>query len=209
MSVATAGPHPTYLYGVVPAGTTLEQTVGVEGAPIRTIEHDGIAAIVSEVRQSWLQFARGERRTHSLVLASALEHGSVLPMRFGLVMEDTAAVQELLDTHQDELREHLQGLAGRVEFRLRAVYEDGVAESCTADAWQILETLERFAVAVAPANPLHDRMVLNAAFLVGNDDVETFAAVVDQAGHQQVGRMRLKRNGPLPPHSFVDLRMEA
>src|SRR5947209_16294640 len=129
-------------------------------------------------------------------------------MRFGLVMEDTSAVQDLLEAHQEDLREQLAQLAGRVEFRLRAVYEAGVAAVSTADAWQILETLERFAAAVAPAEPLHDRMVLNAAFLVGNDDVETFEAVVDRVGYQQAGRMRLKRDGPLPPPSYVDLRRE-
>jgi hypothetical protein len=61
---------------------------------------------------------------HSQVLEQALARGTVLPMRFGVVMGGDAVVRRhLLDAHRDELSSQLQELAGKVELTVRATYE--------------------------------------------------------------------------------------
>src|SRR6185437_12134044 len=48
----------------------------------------------------------------------------VLPMRFGVVMEDTDEVRDrLLDEHGPELRAQLTEMEGKVEIRIRAAYD--------------------------------------------------------------------------------------
>ncbi len=59
------------------------------------------------------------------MLESVLAFTTVLPMRFGVVMEGDVSVRErLLDRHRDELRAQLSRLSGRVELTLRATYEE-------------------------------------------------------------------------------------
>jgi len=55
------------------------------------------------------------------------------------------------------------------------------------------------------APPPHERIVLNASFLVDSSRLTEFDAAVEQVGESQGGRMRFKYTGPLPPHSFVEL----
>src|SRR2546421_443993 len=51
--------------------------------------------------------------------------GTVLPMRFGVVMDGELAVKEyLLERHRPELEQQLNDLKGKIELRVRAVYEE-------------------------------------------------------------------------------------
>ena len=64
--------------------------------------------------------------THARVLEQAVRGtGTVLPMRFGVVMAGEPAVKEhLLDAYHSELEQQLQEMKDKVELRLRAVYEE-------------------------------------------------------------------------------------
>ena len=117
--------HPTYVYGVLAAPVSEATGRGIGGAPIRAVTSDGIAALVSELPEEELTFGREEMTTHARVLEAVLERGTVLPMRFGVVMADAEAVRhDLLEAHRDELRRQLTELQGKVELRVRAVYEE-------------------------------------------------------------------------------------
>lgn len=115
----------TYVYGVLDPVVAPPDTTGIGGAPLRTVESNGLAALVSELPGEELTFGREELATHARVLEAAIEGGTVLPMRFGVVMEGEQEVRErLLDRHHDELRDQLQELVGKVELRVRATYEE-------------------------------------------------------------------------------------
>lgn len=77
------------------------------------------------------------------------------------------------------------------------------------DAGQILETLTPLALAIQVGEPNNERIVINASFLVERDRITEFDSAVDEIGRQQADRMRIKYTGPLPPHSFVQLRTGA
>jgi hypothetical protein len=87
-----------------------------------------------------------------------------------------------------------------------------VAEAVNAkreqDGQQMLARLEPLAVRVDVGDPIHERMALNASFLVERGQVQAFDQAVDALGAEQSDRMRFKYTGPLPPHSFVELSVE-
>jgi hypothetical protein len=59
------------------------------------------------------------------VLSQAIERGTAIPMRFGIVMDDDEAVrQRLLARHADELGDVLHRLDGYVQMTVRAFYAD-------------------------------------------------------------------------------------
>jgi hypothetical protein len=114
-----------YVYGIVEADAPAPTGTGIGGAPLRLVEGDGAAALVSTVRGSEVQLGREELLAHARILNDALERGTVLPMRFGVVMERTEEVRErLLAEHNAELRAQLHRLAGMVEIELRATYDE-------------------------------------------------------------------------------------
>ncbi len=113
-----------YIYGIVEADAPAPTGTGIGGAPLRLIGGDGAAALVSAVGETEVQLGSEELLAHARVLGDALERGTVLPMQFGVVMEQAGEVHErLLAQHSAELREQLQALSGKVEIEIRAVYD--------------------------------------------------------------------------------------
>ncbi len=237
-----------YVYGVMSAASDPPATAGIGGAPVQLIGAGDLAAIVSDIDRSELQMGREAMTAHARVLEEALTRGTVLPMRFGVVMDDADTVRgELLQEHAPDLQAQLQQLEGKVELRLRATYEEdqlmreavaqdpeilrmreslrGVPEDATyyarielgervaaavertrqADADAILAELAPLAVAVEAGDPGHERIAVNASFLVERDQLAEFDGRVDEIGRAQAGRLRFKYTGPLPAHSFVRL----
>jgi hypothetical protein len=242
-----------YVYGVVRAGKgSWPKLEGIHGEPVSPVHADRLAALTSDVPDEFLEAGREELLTHSRVLEQALEKGTVLPMRFGVVLPDERSVrEELLVPHSEELEAQLRDLEGKVEINLKALHDEetilrevlaevpeaaelrrsiqGKPEDATyferirlgevvAQALDdkraqtgpaIVDRLAPHAVAVQVGEPAHERMALNASFLVERRNLERFDEAVDRLGEEQGGRIRLKYTGPLPPHSFVELEMAA
>jgi hypothetical protein len=242
-----------YVYGVT--RTSEDSWAGLEGMngePVSPVSAEGLAALTSDVPAELLEAGREELLTHSRVLEQALEKGTVLPMRFGVVLPDEQSVRdELLAPHSAELERQLREMDGKVEINLKVLHDEetvlrevlaevpevaelrrsiqGKPEEATyfervrlgeliAQALDdkreqtgpaIVERLSPHAVAVQVGDPAHERMALNASFLVERKDLERFDKAVDELGEEQEGRIRIKYTGPLPPHSFVELEMAA
>ena len=111
-----------------------------------------------------------------------------------------------------ELRESLRGQSEDATYYERIRLGEMVAEEVNAkreqDGQQLLARLEPLAVRVDVGDPIHERMALNASFLVERAQIEAFDQAVDALGAEQSDRMRFKYTGPLPPHSFVELSVE-
>ena len=52
-------------------------------------------------------------------------------------------------------------------------------------------------------------MAVNGSFLLDRDGLDEFDRAVEGLGADEAGRVRFKYTGPLPPHSFVELAVEA
>jgi len=242
-----------YVYGVVRAGdASFPKMIGINDEPVSPVSSEGLAALTSDVPEGLLEAGRDELLTHSRVLEEALAQGTVLPMRFGVVLPDEQAVRdELLAPHSEELEAQLRDLDGKVEINLKVLHdEETILREVLADSPEaaglrqsiqgkpedatyyerirlgelvaqgledkreqtgpaIVERLSPYAVAVQVGDSAHERMALNASFLVERKGLERFDQAVDEVGEEQAGRIRLRYTGPLPPHSFVELEMAA
>jgi hypothetical protein len=114
-----------YVYGVASAlDCPAISHAGVQGAKVRTIEHGGLVALVSPVRGGALAAAK-EVRAHWRVLDDVCERVTVLPARFGTVMEGDEAVRErLLEPSAERLDALLRELSGRVQLCVKADYDE-------------------------------------------------------------------------------------
>jgi hypothetical protein len=121
----TEEPSAVYVYGVMPADELGGIAVtGVEDAEIRPVQHGGLAALTSAIRGEALQ-AANEVRAHWRVLEEATTTATVLPTRFGTVMESEEAVRErLLAPNAERLEELLRAVAGRVQLNVKGDYDE-------------------------------------------------------------------------------------
>lgn len=236
----------TYVYGIVEPEAAAPAGEGIDGAPLAVLAGDRAAALISDLVGDELRLGRDAMLTHARVLELALQQGTVLPMRFGIVMDGSEEVKyRLLEAHGAELRAQLDELKGKVEVRIRAAYEEdsvlrevvrdnpeiaelrravqGRPEDATYyerirlgeivaraverrrehDAEAVLEGLAGEVIGVEVGDAVHERVVVNASFLVASERLAQFDETLERLAAGQAGRMRFKYTGPLPPHSFV------
>jgi Gas vesicle synthesis protein GvpL/GvpF len=116
-----------YVYGIARAADPIDVAapgVGSSPNPVRHIVHGELVALVSDVDSGPLVAARG-LRAHWRVLEEAARRATVLPVRFGTVMEnDDAVAGQFLAPRHDHLVAQLDRLSGKVQLSVKAFYEE-------------------------------------------------------------------------------------
>jgi hypothetical protein len=181
---------------------------------------------------------RAKRRDllhHAEVVQRVFERAPVLPLQFGVVLDDVVA--DLLEPRHDELARLLRELDGLVELTVRATYREedvlrtllaeqpqlarlrergsplqlgeAVARSLAArreaDAHAIVRTLDSLAKASTVDDLRTELDVFRGAFLVERKRVKRFDAEIERLARAQGATTSFKLTGPLPPHHFVQL----
>jgi hypothetical protein len=118
-----------YVYGIVDADVeVLPETRGVGDPPaaVDVLRVGDIAALVSDVDTARALGRPDDLIAHESLLDAAIVDAPVLPIRFGAVLTDREAVaEELLEAHHDEFASALREISGRVQYVVRARYEEG------------------------------------------------------------------------------------
>ncbi|MEV0931604.1 GvpL/GvpF family gas vesicle protein [Streptomyces phaeochromogenes] len=117
----------TYVYGIT-TGSHPSLPDGMEGVgeparQVRIIKEGDLAAVVSDAPEG-LRPKRRDLLAHQNVLAETGAAASVLPMRFGSVSPDDAAVAGVLAERADHFKERLEALAGKVEYNVKATHDE-------------------------------------------------------------------------------------
>jgi hypothetical protein len=71
---------------------------------------------------------------------------------------------------------------------------------------EIFQALRDVSVASRSNKPIGDRMIMNAAFLVGRETEHAFDAKVKDIGQRY--KLTFKYTGPWPPYNFVNIRLK-
>ncbi|MGV9250048.1 GvpL/GvpF family gas vesicle protein [Streptomyces sp. NPDC003697] len=127
----------TYVYGITaashPALPDGMEGVGEPPRPVRVLREGELAAIVSDAPEG-LRPKRRDLLAHQNVLGEAGAAGCVLPMRFGSVAPDDAAVTGVLAERADHYAERLQALDGKVEYNVKGSHiEEAVLHRVMAE----------------------------------------------------------------------------
>lgn len=115
-----------YCYGVTSSDAAGSQpAAGLGGASVEPVSFRKLAALTSAAPPGKVRARRADLLRHFEVLAAAFEHGTVVPLRFGIVFEDEGSlVRDFLEPRHDELAGLLQELRDRVELRVTAHYRE-------------------------------------------------------------------------------------
>lgn len=214
-------------------GTHLDTvTTGAVAAVHRPVDPELVAAAVAEPAGEALAFLV---RLHDDVLTTLAEDGAVLPVRFATLCADPSRLTALLQHSHTELRIALDAVRGRSEWTIWAEETPRVRPSAPAAAsgrdyllgrrQQRDERLTRSFAASDLVGHLDARVtalaersrdlrrvgVLGArAHLVDNTRLPELSAVLAGARRRfDAAGIALHVDGPLPPYSFADVRLEA
>ena len=119
-----------YVFGVVPAQAGSAASAEGPAPAVRLVEEGELAALVRDVpidefrppgvdEEQDLAWLADRARTHELVLEDAATSQTVLPMRFGTIYREEAAVRAFLRSRREQLVAALAELEGRREWGVK------------------------------------------------------------------------------------------
>ncbi len=119
--------HGLYLYGIFPTpGPENLALEGLDKQPVQTRIVDGFTFLYSEAQQNRYLASRRNLLGHEKVLEQAMHagHRTLLPLQFGLIIEDWGTVTEQLTApHSETLDDLFQRLAGRREVSVKLFWD--------------------------------------------------------------------------------------
>lgn len=117
----------TYVYGVVgpshPQDVEGPTGVGADETSVRTLHCGGLVAVVSHAPED-LRARRRDLLAHERVVEQLCAQGPTLPMRFGIVADDDAAVIAQVSQRTERYRVLLDEVSGCVEENVKAVHDE-------------------------------------------------------------------------------------
>lgn len=100
--------------------------MGARGDTVTTIHYRDLAAVVSASPVGEYETNRRNMLTHTRVQEEVMQSYSILPVRFNTVAPDCDTLHRLLEQRYDELQLLLDGLMGKIEMGLKALWYEGV-----------------------------------------------------------------------------------
>jgi len=115
-----------YIYGIVGADLVVPPDLrGIGDQVVGVAPYGDVAAVISLVDSEEARAGRADLLAHGRVLDTLAGLGPVIPVRFGSVLQNRDAVtSELLEPDHERFQVMLQELTGRVQFTLRARYDE-------------------------------------------------------------------------------------
>jgi len=117
------------------------------------------------------------------------------------IVQENAEIGQL----SEAVRDQPQDATYFERLRLGEMIAQALEAKRAADAELILGQLEPLALEVDAGEPVHERMVVNAAFLVERDRLDEFDQAARDVNERLGDRMTFRYVGALPPPSFVTM----
>lgn len=224
MSIATL----SYVYGVTRASARVPDDLDA-------VVHGDLAAITAPIDERHLRAKRRDLLRHAEIVQRVFEHATVVPLRFGTVVDDPVA--DLLEPRYAELKTLLHELDGLAEVTVRAVYREAdvlrallseqpqlerlrasgapvqlgeavaraLAARRAADADAIVAAVRPHVRATAVDDLRTEFDVFRGAFLVERKQLGRVDSAIEKLARAHAATTSYKLTGPLPPHHFVRL----
>ncbi len=209
-----------YLYGVVPRLTDPPLRRGIAGAGLDTVDTEALSAVCSSHEDLDVRLNEQSAWEHERVVEALMEHGPVLPARFGTIFESVDSVGAALEREAEKLECALARVCGCVELavRVRSLGPDEPRPATDGHAYvrDMLQARQRReAIITSTVAPLKALAVsskesatasgdagVSVSYLVRAHDVERFCTEVRriQGENQQLA---LSCTGPWAPYSFT------
>src|SRR5579859_1670977 len=141
-------------------------------------------------------------------MAGKLEFGLKVNWDRDQIIEDIKRDdEEIRQFHQEIIRKHLQSTY-LARMQLGRMIDKALAERSIQYVREIYEALRGVCVASRDNQPIGDKMIMNAAFLVEREREPEFDEAVNTIAKKYGQRLKFKYTGPWPPYNFVNIRLK-
>jgi hypothetical protein len=142
-----------YIYGIIEEPRQRKFSFPGVGSPdVFTINHEQIAAVVSESEDTEIDPTRRNVQAHTVAQETLMKEYTLLPMAFGMVASGENEVSTLLSNNYEGLRTEMRRLTGRIEVELKVFWEQEAIIKEIQDASQEFNRLrEKVKTAVTQA----------------------------------------------------------
>jgi hypothetical protein len=150
-----------YIYCIADVGR--QQTfgplgIGGRGDQLTCIPYRDIAAVTSDSPVKRYRVNYENSAAHERAIEAVFAHHTVLPVRFGTLAEDDDDVRAMLELEYGEYRALLEGMRGKMEVGLKAVFDERlIYREIVASSPEI--SRRREAVAELPPDRAHWQLV--------------------------------------------------
>lgn len=212
-----------YVYALMEPPSQLPELTGLGEAPVERLDVAGLAVAASRHAGEPPKLSDEGVLRHAHVVEELTGSGAVvLPARFGLVFGDGEALERAVQANAEQLRTAIARVRGCVELGLRVLLpEQAGGRAAVAQGGgeylraRLRETTERDRLArelhdalaglardSTHSAPVSGQLLLSAAYLVADDDVETFRRAVRtlEDSHPELA---IVCTGPWPAYSFA------
>jgi len=107
-----------------------------------------------------------------------------------------------------EIETNTQSSTYFARMQLGRLVEQALVDKSESIVREIYDHLRDAAIASRSNKVIGDKMIMNAAFLVGRDQAEHFDAKVHDIGKKFEGTLSFRYTGPWPPYNFVTIRLQ-
>jgi hypothetical protein len=241
-----------YIYGVIEEARPRQFSFpGIGEAEVYTVNHENLAAVVSDTEFEEIDPTQRNVRAHTVVQDEVLREYTLLPMGFGMVANDWDDVRSLLEKNYHGLVREVKRLSGKIEVGLKVFWDqEAMMKELEGRSKELSRMKERMKAASSPEqvqslmmqggklaervavswktkyaqpayehlrelasdarvnNPVGVKNILNASFLIDRSRENEFQDEVYKLDSEYKGRVNFKYVGPLPPYSFVNLKLE-
>ena len=159
-------PQGKYIYGIVEEPKLRRFGFpGVGDAEVYTINHDGIAAIVSDTQLQEIDPTRKNVHTHTVVQDELLKEYTLLPMGFGMIAASEDEVRRLLEKNYEGLVGELNRLAGKVEVEVKVFWDqEAVIKELQGENQELTKLKSKISAALSSTEAQH--LLIEAGKLV-------------------------------------------
>jgi hypothetical protein len=179
---------------------------------VYTIPYRDIAAVVSDSPMTDYELTEDNAQSHEKVIRQVMEEHTVVPTEFGTLIRNETILKRLLSKAYLPTRECLKLFDKMIELGVKAVLnENAVAVDAKIRkeyASDILESLKGQAKQAVTSDLFNERLILNASFLVNEEDIDAFSNEVERL-QKKYSLLRLLYSGPWAPYNFVYIKIGA
>jgi hypothetical protein len=118
-----------YVYCIIRASTPLQFGpigIGAEPSEVQTVNHEGIAAVVSDTPVEIFDATRENVLAHERVNEAVMRQHTVIPMSFGTMFKTRDDIVELLRGAHAAFSDVLAKMADKLEFGLKVLWDRDV-----------------------------------------------------------------------------------
>jgi len=202
-----------YLYCVIPFSKEKSfGNIGMNDGDVYTIPYRDVAAVVSDSLMKDYEMTENDTRRHEAVLRQVMGEHAVVPAEFGTTIKNEGILKRLLTKAYNPTMDCLNLVDNMVELGVKALLNKDIVfvdpekrKECVSDILGSLTTRAKQAVA---GDLFSDRLILNASFLVNEEDIGAFSDGVTKLG-EKYPMLKLLYSGPWAPYNFVYIRIGA